>query len=142
MKKYLLFIGCVILTTTLFAQTADEKAVAAAVESLRVVMIDPNKSTLEGIVGDNLSYGHSSGKMEDKTAFVQSLVSKTSDFVTMDLTQQTIKIVGNTALVRHNLNGETVDSGKPGTARLGVLLVWQKQQGKWKLLARQAFKLL
>ena len=80
--------------------------------------------------------------MEDKTAFVQSLVSKTSDFVTMDLTQQTIKIVGNTALVRHNLNGETIDSGKPGTARLGVLLVWQKQQGKWKLLARQAFKLL
>ena len=32
------------------------------------------------------------------------------------------------------------DGGVPNTIHLGVLLIWQKQAGEWKLLARQAFK--
>jgi hypothetical protein len=39
------------------------------------------------------------------------------------------------------MTGDTNDNNKPGTVNLGVLLVWQKQKGQWKLLARQAFKL-
>lgn len=142
MKKVFFIIVFVSLSALSNAQSAEEKQVASAVEVLRKAMIDADKSQLEAITAAELSYGHSSGKMEDKAAFIAALVNKVSDFVTMDLTLQTIKIVGNTALVRHNLNGEVVDSGKPGTAKLGVLLVWQKQQGKWKLLARQAFKLV
>ena len=143
MKKILCILALYIFVSTATrAQSADEKQVTAAVETLKKAMLDGDKTQLEAITAPELTYGHSSGKMEDKAAFVQALVSKASDFVTMDLTQQTIKIVGNTALVRHNLSAETNDGGKAGTTKLGVLLVWQKQQGKWKLLARQAFKLL
>jgi len=59
----------------------------------------------------------------------------------IDLTEQTIKVSGNTAIVRHILSGNTNDGGKPGTVKLGVLTIWQKQKGQWRLLARQAFKL-
>lgn len=142
MKKYLSFIGCVILTTTLFAQTADEKAVAAAVESLRVVMIDPNKATLEALVGDNLSYGHSSGKVDDKGSFIESLISGKSDFTSINLTEQVIKITDNTAVVRHIFKGETLANGTPGVANISVILVWVKQKGQWKLVARQALKIV
>ena len=31
--------------------------------------------------------------------------------------------------------------GKPTTTKIGVLQVWQKQDGNWKLLARQGYKL-
>ncbi len=141
MKKYLSFIGCVVLTTTLFAQTADEKAVAAAVESLRVTMIDPNKATLEAIVGDNLSYGHSSGKVEDKSAFIESLLTGKSDFTSIALTEQVIKITDNTAVVRHVFKGETLANGTPGVANINVVLVWVKTKGQWKLVARQALKI-
>jgi len=79
--------------------------------------------------------------MEDRAAFIEALASGKSDFTSIDLTEQTVTIAGNTALVRHRLTGEAIDSGKPGAVKLGVLLVWQKQGGKWKLLARQAFKL-
>ncbi|MEK7226911.1 MAG: nuclear transport factor 2 family protein, partial [Bacteroidota bacterium] len=34
----------------------------------------------------------------------------------------------------------TNDGGKPGEVHLLVMLVWQKQGGKWILLARQAVK--
>jgi ketosteroid isomerase-like protein len=50
-------------------------------------------------------------------------------------------VLGDIALVRHKLFGDSNSGGKPSEVKLGVLLVWQKQQGKWRLLARQAYKL-
>lgn len=126
---------------TLHAQTKDENAVAAAVESLRKAMIDPDKAILEKLTAPALSYGHSSGKVQDKAAFIDALVSGSSDFVTIDLSEQTIKITGNTAVVRHVLNGTNNDGGKPGVVKIAVLLIWIKESKEWKLLARQAVKL-
>ena len=37
-------------------------------------------------------------------------------------------------------NATTNDGGKPGTVKLKVLLIFQKENGAWKLLARQAVK--
>jgi len=120
---------------------SQEKAVATAVEKLRLAMIDANKTELENAVADKLSYGHSGGHIDDKKEFVEKLVSGKSDFVTIDLTEQTISVSGKTAIVRHILKAKTSDNGKPGEVQLRILLVWQKQGGKWKLLARQAVKM-
>ncbi|WP_428655141.1 nuclear transport factor 2 family protein [Runella sp.] len=143
MKKILAFllIACFAAFNTAFAQSKDEAAVASAVEMLKKAMIDGKKEALENIAADDLSYGHSAGKVEDKAEFVRAIVSNESDFVTIDLTDQTIKIVGNNAIVRHKLTATTNNNGQPGTAKIAVLLVWQKQKGEWKLLARQAVKI-
>ena len=130
----------VVISAPVFAQSRDEQSVAAAVESLRKALIDPNKATLDALVLDELTYGHSSGVIQDKAAFEEALLNKSSDFVTIDLSLQTIKVVGNTAWVRHILSATTNDGGKPGSTKLSVLLVWVKQKGVWRLLARQAVK--
>ncbi len=138
MKKSFLFLLLTFFISSLaIAQSKDEQEVTKGVEALRTAMIDANKAGLDAITAPELTYGHSSGKMEDKAAFMEALVSGKSDFITMELTNQTVKIVGNTALVRHELHGDS----PTGKVNLGVLLVWQKQKGKWLLLARQAFKL-
>jgi ketosteroid isomerase-like protein len=142
MKKVLFIMLCLCYGLMAHAQTKNEKDVAAAVESLKKAMIDGERQQLEKIVATDLSYGHSSGKIEDKVTFVEVLASGKSDFVTMDLTEQSIKVTGKTALVRHKLAAQTNDNGVVGNIKLGVLLVWQKQAGGWKLLGRQAFKLL
>jgi hypothetical protein len=141
MKQLLGLFLCLVLAITIKAQTKDEKEVAAAVETLKKAMLDGNRKDLENIAANELSYGHSNGLIEDKAAFVEALASGKNDFVTINLAEQTIKVAGNTALVRHKLTGETNNGGQAGTVNLGVLLVWQKQQGQWKLLARQAVKL-
>lgn len=129
-----------IFSANIFAQSKDEIAVTAAVESLRKAMIDADKVTLDKLTAADLSYGHSGGKIEDKATFVDNIVTGKSDFVTIDLTEQTVKVTGNTAIVRHKLVADTNDSGKPGNVKLYILLVWQKEKGQWKLLARQAVK--
>ncbi len=131
-----------IMTSASFAQSTSEKEVAAAVESLRKIMVDPDKAPLEKITHANLSYGHSSGKIDDQNAFIQALLTKESDFTSITLSDQTIQISGDVAIVRHKLSGKTHDKGKePGTVNLGVMLVWTRVGGEWKLLGRQAFKI-
>ena len=59
----------------------------------------------------------------------------------LTFTEQTNKIVGNSAIVRFMYNGESELDGKMSTTKIGVLTVWQKEQGAWKLFARQAYRL-
>jgi hypothetical protein len=39
------------------------------------------------------------------------------------------------------VTGETERDGKTNPVKIGVLMVWHKQDGNWKLLARQAVRL-
>jgi len=125
---------------TLAADASDTELVGQKVEQLRKAMLDGDGKALKQLSSPLLSYGHSGGHVEDQAAFIEKIVSGKSDFVTMDLADQTISISSDVALVRHNLNADIKDGGVPNTIHLGVLLVWQKQAGEWKLLARQAFK--
>jgi hypothetical protein len=142
MKNKLLIVAFALLFVAQYAvaQTKDEKAIAEAVETLRNAMINADAVILDKIIAEELSYGHSGGNIENKKEFVESLTSGKSDFITMDLTAQTIKVVDKTALVRHKLSAQTNNAGVASTINLFVLLVWQKQGGVWKLLARQAAK--
>ena len=118
----------------------DEQAVGAAVERLRVAMVDPDRAALEALVADELSYGHSGGRVDNKASFVGDLLSAKSDFVSIELSAQSVRVVGDVAVVRHRLTGATLDQGKPGQVDLHVLLVWHKREGQWRLLARQAVR--
>lgn len=125
----------------LYAQDKQELSLLAAVDKLKNAMISGDRQALEEIAANDLSYGHSGGKLEDKATFVETIASGKSDFVSIDLKNQTVKITGKTAIVRHELHAKTNDGGKPGEVHIGIMLVWQKQGKDWKMLARQAYKL-
>lgn len=131
-----------IMSSITMAQSKQETAVSRATERLRKAMVDGDKAALENLVSEQLSYGHSGGHIDDKKEFVAKLTGGGSDFVTIDLTEQTVSVSGKTAIVRHILTAKTNDNGKPADVHLRVLLVWQKQGGQWKLLARQAVKIV
>lgn len=125
----------------MFAQSKGEQAVTAVVELLRKAMIDGDSTMLDKLTDKDLTYGHSGGQVQSKAAFIHAFTSGQSDFVTIDLTGQTIQLYGKTAVVRHTLSASTNDAGKPGTVKIAVMTVWQKEKGSWKMIARQAVKL-
>jgi len=142
MKK--MFVTAILLFSLLNvtrAQSVQETAVANAVEQLRKAMVDADSAMLDKLASAKLSYGHSGGHIDDKAEFIQKIVSGKSDFVKLELPEQTVSISKNTAIVRHKFNATTNDNGKPGEVHLSVLQVWQKQHGHWVLLARQAVKI-
>lgn len=137
-----LAVCCMVGTTLSLAQSADEKAVAASVEKLRKAMVAADKATLESLAADELSYGHSSGLIENKAEFVNQFVTKSTVFLdNLTFSNQTIRIVGDNAIVRHRLTSDTNNNNVPGKVDIIILLVWKKQNGAWKLLARQAAKI-
>lgn len=142
MKQFFL---AVILTAVIgiqgFTQSKQETAVANAVEKLRLAMISGNEAELLAVSSEKLSYGHSGGLVENQQQFVDKIKTGASDFVTIELKNQTISISGKVAVVRHELHATTNDNNKPGEVHLRILLVWQKDGKAWKLLARQAVKI-
>ncbi|HEY8690928.1 MAG TPA: nuclear transport factor 2 family protein [Chitinophagaceae bacterium] len=136
------FLFIFLVSNKTIAQSKNKNAVDDAVKGLTKAMIDADKTVLEKYTSDKLSYRHSSGMVQNQNEFVDAIVSGRSDFVTIDLTDQTISVTGKTAIVRHKLSATTNDGGKPGTVKLSILLVWQKLHGQWKLIARQAVKIV
>jgi len=138
--KTFFFAFIFLISNIAFAQS--EKEVEMAVEKLRLAMIDPTQDTLKKLTSSDLSYGHSNGLIENQILFMEALVSGKSDFNTIIISDQTIKLNGkNIAVVRHKFKGElTAADGNINTVNLSILMVWIKEKGAWKLLARQAVR--
>ena len=121
------------------AQGSDAAAVAAAVEALTKAMLAGDRAGLMAVTHERLSYGHSAGRIENRQQFIDPLANKTSIFRSMNVSDQTIDVVGDDAIVRQVLRGESESNGRVNPVNIGILQVWKKQADGWKLLARQAF---
>jgi hypothetical protein len=120
MKRSWLFFISIAFFTTAVAQSNKESVLNKQVERLKAAMVNADSSELVSITHPLLSYGHSSGRIEDRASFIQSLVSGKSDFLNMQLSEQSIAISGKTAIVRHALEADINDSGNPGKVKLKV----------------------
>lgn len=120
---------------------SDAERVAHAVERLRVAMLDSNGAALRTLVEDDLTYGHSSGQLQDRAAFLKTL-DGTHAFQSIALSGQTVTVSGDSAWVRHTFDSvNNLPDGKTSTAHIGVLQVWKRHPDGWRLFARQAYLL-
>ena len=99
-----------------------------------------DKAKLEALVADQLSYGHSGGRIETKKEFVDVVAGKKTTYKSITISEPKVQVTGNNAVARHTYAVEFESDGKPGSAKIGVMQVWVKDGGNWKLLARQAFR--
>jgi ketosteroid isomerase-like protein len=118
----------------------DETTLTAAIEKLYNAIRDKDAAAFEPLVTHDLSYGHSSGRIEDKAEFIANVMKPNTRWKTIYGAKQSNYISGDTAVSRHIMAGEVERDGKPGTSNMDVLMVWQKQGGAWKLLVRQGYK--
>lgn len=121
--------------------TSDDEVaaqVAAAVEALRSAMIAGDGKALAALTWDQLAYVHSNGRCEDKAAYITSLDGRNA-FKSLTLSDQTIDVAGDNAIVRHTFDSvNNLADGTTSTAHIRILQVWKRDNGAWKLLARQA----
>ncbi len=118
-----------------------EQEILAAVEVYRKAMIAADEEALNNIAADGLTYGHSDAGIQNKAEFVHSLTSGQSVFVTLQLDCLHMQVLGNVAILRHHFVANTNDGGIPRSVNIHILWVWQKNNGQWQMLARQAVKI-
>jgi hypothetical protein len=100
-----------------------------------------DKAKLEMLTADALSYGHSSGKVETKKEYIEVIAGKKTIYKSITLTDPKVSVAGNNAIARHIFAAEVEAGGQASSPKIGVMQVWVKDGGAWKLLARQAFKI-
>lgn len=140
MKRIAIITMLLLFSFNLYAQSKKERQVHTAVSALIKAMEDSDVAALSKLAANELSYGHSGGKVENKQEFLNAFQTGASDFVKISISDQNVSIVNKTAIVRHTLEAETNDNNQAGHVKLKVLTVWQKMNGGWKLIARQAVK--
>jgi ketosteroid isomerase-like protein len=142
-RRHLAAAGALALATLpsiVHAESADEAAVAKAVADLSNAMKAADKAKLEMLTADALSYGHSAGKVETKKEFIDVIAGKKTIYKSITLTDPTVSVAGNNAIARHTFAAEVEANGQASSPKIGVMQVWVKDNGAWKLLARQAFR--
>jgi hypothetical protein len=131
-----------LLNMPAFAESSgDEAAVEQAVEALNQAMLDADQPKLEELLADKLSYGHSAGLVDDKAKFIDAVAGKSTIYKAIKPSKQTTSVVGDVAVVRHVLDVDTEAGGKSASSHVGAIQVWHRENGRWRLLARQAFRL-
>lgn len=140
-KYFCIFIALTSISFSLDAQTKKEERFVQLVNEFNHAIISTDSTVLKNLVWEDLSYGHSSGLIQDKAAFIAGVMNGPNFFRKFELQNQTIKVSGKNAVVRHIAIAQAVNKGNPVEIRFGNIMVWQKKQGKWRLLARQGYKL-
>jgi hypothetical protein len=58
------------------AQGGDEAAVAQSVETLRKAQLEADRTKLAQVTSDQVSYGHSDGRVETKEQFIDGVMTR------------------------------------------------------------------
>jgi hypothetical protein len=141
-NKTILLTALLFLTTAFtFAQSKEAK-VWERVEALtKAVFETKDSAALQDLVSDKVTYGHSGGNLEDKKTMVQKAAASKTEYKNRSFEKVSIDVNDKTAIVRHNFRAISVENGKETPLDLGILQVWKKEGGKWRLWARQAVKI-
>lgn len=139
-KALVMLVVATMTSTAALASTSEEASVNDAVNQLSAAMIAGDGQKMQDLTAQTLTYGHSNGRVQDQAEFIGTIVSGQTRYRQIDLSNSVIRVTGDNAVVRDHFSGVTESGGKIAQVDFDALLVWQKQAGKWKLLARQGFK--
>ena len=123
------------------ATAADDPSLGQAVEELRQAIFSADKAKLTMLTASELSYGHSSAVVQDQATFIDGVINRKATVKSLDFPDLKTFVAGDVGVSRHRYVSDSEQDGKTTHVDIGILGVWQKQGGQWKLLARQGYKL-
>ena len=140
--KILLFILFLSSCTSIaFGQTGKEAEVWTKVEALNKAIFETKDSAaIQDLVAENVTYGHSTGLIENKPVMLHNAVNAPDVYKNLSLERLGTTYAGQTAVVRYILRAEVLKDGNTSPLNISIMQVWGKDKGKWKLYARQAVK--
>lgn len=126
-------------------RAADDAAIIAAVRAAdderTAAIIAANRPKMEAIFSDDLHYAHSSGLIDTKASYIQSLVTRKTVYELFDYKERKFTVAApGVVLMTAHLITKAGPPGAPNTNDLNVLAVWRLENGKWRFLAWQSCK--
>jgi len=121
------------------AASAAEKEVLAAMDLWKRAMVKKDVAAFEAVFHPDLTYGHSSGLIENKTQAIDHVVKNATVYDDVRFADTKVSVTGNTALVTGKVQYlKHPKDQKVIVQDLVVLSVWVKTAKGWQMRARQA----
>jgi ketosteroid isomerase-like protein len=136
-----LALGAAVFAGSVLASAEDEAAVKKAVEELKAAYLKQDKAKLDAMTLPQLTYSHSDARVEDKAKFLEGVMGRKATVKSLEFPEMTVQVAGDTAIVRHLWVQQSELEGKVTDTKVGIMQVWQKHDGSWKLLARASYRL-
>src|SRR5262249_19162047 len=83
------------------ARAGEEVAVAAAIEVRGKGPLEADKAKLAQVTSEQLSYGHSSARVETKEQFINGVLTRKAVVKSLAFPELKVSVVGNAAVARH-----------------------------------------
>ena len=135
--------ACVIAMVSLHAADDPQLATLKAADDQRVAAIQAADAVKLGVsFSDELRYSHSTGAVDTKATYMDSIVSGKLKYVVYDYEERNFSFPApGIALMtgRVHITANTPTGVSDGT--LVFLAVWREEKGTWKFLAWQSCKL-
>jgi len=106
---------------------------------LRNALINKDSVSLDDVLANDVTYGHSNGLIQTKAQLIRSVVSKEQDYKNITPSDLNIRVYDNTAVVTMKSTVIMNYQGSPLNMNMYITLTWIKKS-KWQLVARQSVK--
>ena len=123
------------------ANAAAEQAVLKAENARFAAMLKADTAALEKLLGDELSYTHSNALVQDKKAFIDDIKTGKIKYLTVDATDQKVRVFGNTAIVTGGASVHVIQNGNDLTFKIRYTDAHINRGGAWQMVAWQSTRL-
>jgi ketosteroid isomerase-like protein len=138
--KFRLLLAALLAAASLFGASQEDE-LKATIEKWKSAVINKDRATIEKHTAPNVTYSHSNALMENRDQMLAAFLSPDMVYQGMDMADTTYRFAGNVGIVQTKMTVRNVQKGEPKTTPLSVLMVWVKEKGDWRLMARQTTRL-
>ena len=140
--KMLRNVTAAVLFTAMFCGAAEPSAtvkdeVMKAETAWKEAVLKADRSKLEKLLSDELSYTHSSSKTQTKEQFIEDATGGALNYKVIDFEKTRMRQYGDAVVITHLATIVTVQTG---SSHLYLTEVWAKEGGRWQMASRQATK--
>lgn len=130
------------LSSTLGADEAQLRALEAVDDARIAAVKAADAARLGEILSDALHYGHSSGPVDTKASFIESLASGRVRYTAYENSERKFTFPAPGIALMSGRAHVKVETAKGGMdSEVGYLAVWREENGKWRFLAWQACRI-
>src|SRR5436309_15167247 len=134
MKKVPFILLLSVCTSIVFSQSGNDADVWAKVEALNKAIFETKDSaTIQALVAENVTYGHSTGLLENKPVMLHNAVNSAESYSNLSLERLSTTTTGSTVIVRYILRGDVSKGNDKYPLNIAIMQVWGKNKGKWML---------
>ena len=122
-------------------QTPASEAVRAAESQRLRALVTADYAALDRLLADDLTYTHSTAKLDTKATYLEPLVSGRTRYQSLEPSDVQVRVYGTTGVVTGILRSVALVAGKESRTDMRFTNVWVERDGRWQMVAWQSTRL-